>query len=178
MKRDREGFSKLRDEMKKLADRYYRGPVGTVILPAELKQTYKTFPRPENRQPIISRRDFRFQIDLNRFYKPYPKPPDKSSSISANRAWKYLILSFYDMQKRRKGFAMKNESKKRACDNFAALFDALKEAMFEHCDQCFQARGETTLLADDIIKRGCPEPDGTCFVQRWLKLLQKVRNGQ
>ena len=175
MKRDREGFSKLRDEMKKLADRYYRGPVGTVILPAELKQTYKTFPRPENRQPIISRRDFIFQIDRKRFYKPIA---EKYRSFPANRAWKYLILSFYDMQKRRKGFAMKNESKKRACDNFAALFDALKEAMFEHCDVCYQMRGETTLLADDIIKRGCPEPDGTCFVQRWLKLLQKVSNGQ
>ena len=73
---------------------------------------------------------------------------------------------------------MKNEIKKRACDNFAALFAALKEAMFEHCDHCFQARGETTLLADDIIKRGCPEPDGTCFVQKWLKLLQDIRNGK
>jgi hypothetical protein len=72
---------------------------------------------------------------------------------------------------------MKNESKKRACDNFAALIDALKEAMFEHCDQCFQARGENTLTSEDIIKRGCPEKDGVCFVQKWLKLLQKIRNG-
>lgn len=70
------------------------------------------------------------------------------------------------------------DSTKRACNNFAALFNALKEAMFEHCDHCFQARGETTLLADDIIKRGCPEPDGTCFVQKWLKLLQDIRNGK
>ena len=175
MKRDREGFSKLREEMKKLADRYYRGPVGPGILPDELEQTYKTFPRPENRQRIISRRDFIFQIDRERFYKPIA---EKYRSFPANRAWKYLILAFSDIRNRRKGFAMKNESKKRACNNFAALFDALKEAMFEHCDQCFQARGETTLLSDDIIKRGCPEPDGTCFVQKWLKLLQKVRNGQ
>ena len=71
-----------------------------------------------------------------------------------------------------------NERIKRAYSNYTALIDALKEAMFEHCDQCFQARGENHLTSEEIIHRGCPEMDGVCFVQKWLKLLQKVRNGQ
>ena len=78
----RKGFSKLRDEMKKLADRYYRGPVGTVILPAELKQTYKTFPRPKNRQRIISRLDFLSLIDRERFYQPVKILPETRKKIA------------------------------------------------------------------------------------------------
>lgn len=72
MKRDRDGFSKVLDEKKKIASKYYRGPVGPGILPTEPE--YKTFPRPENRQRIIPRMDFRIQIDRARFYQPIEVP--------------------------------------------------------------------------------------------------------
>ena len=73
----RNGFSKLRDEMKKLADRYYRGPVGPGLSPSWQIQTYKTFPR-----PIISRRDFLFRIDRERFYQPARILPETRKKIA------------------------------------------------------------------------------------------------
>lgn len=56
------------------------------------------------------------------------------------------------------------------------LADYLTEAMYEYCFNCRECRGLPVLDTVEVIREGCPEPNGKCFVQRWMNTLKKVQD--
>lgn len=54
------------------------------------------------------------------------------------------------------------------------LYSDLVEAAYEFCFNCMEMNDRTILDSCEVVAQGCPEPDGKCFVQRWLKTLRKV----
>ena len=66
------------------------------------------------------------------------------------------------------------EADGKALAVFPELFDDLAEAAYEYCFKCMEMNDRPILDTCELIAKGCPEPDGKCFVQRWLKTLKKV----
>jgi len=69
-----------------------------------------------------------------------------------------------------------DENMCRVISRVPELYDYLLEAAYEYCFNCFQANGHPITDSDELVKHGCPENGGKCFVQRWLKILGDIRN--
>ena len=54
------------------------------------------------------------------------------------------------------------------------LYADLKEAAYEYCFSCMEARSVPILDSHEVVEKGCPLDEGRCFVQRWLKTLKKI----
>lgn len=61
-----------------------------------------------------------------------------------------------------------------------ALYDALKEAAYEHCHACIEFSSEDGYVPDssEFVEHGCPKKSKTCFCCKWWTLLKQVRDGK
>ncbi len=84
------------------------------------------------------------------------------------------VFPIYDISQTQIGGTFKAEDA-LMLTRFPSLYHALVEAAFEYCHKCLDMHDMPQVTSDELIQKGCILKPGTCFVQRWLKLLAEIR---